>query len=58
MDSEDAARANQPSTDKKARKPYGKPELLVYGDLAKLTQTLSGQNTDDGSGHPNKHHTS
>jgi hypothetical protein len=41
-----------------ARKPYRKPELQQYGDLADLTQTIAGSKTRDGSGHPNKHFTS
>lgn len=40
------------------RKAYQKPELQVYGDLAEITKTLSGSNTNDGAGHPNKHFTS
>ncbi len=40
------------------RKPYQKPELHVYGDLAKITQAVMGSKTNDGSGHPNKHSTS
>ncbi len=41
-----------------ARKPYRKPELQQYGDLADLTRTVQGSKTRDGSGHPNKHFTS
>ncbi len=41
-----------------ARKAYEKPQLQVYGDLAEITRTLAGSNTNDGAGHPNKHFTS
>lgn len=40
------------------RKPYQKPQLQVYGDLAEITKTLAGSKTLDGSGHPNRHFTS
>jgi hypothetical protein len=41
-----------------ARKPYQKPELQVYGDLAEITRANAGSNKPDGNGHPNKHFTS
>jgi hypothetical protein len=40
------------------RKAYEKPQLQVYGDLAEITKSLTGTNTNDGAGHPNKHFTS
>ena len=40
------------------RKVYEKPELLVYGDLAEITQAAAGSMAGDGAGHPNKHFTS
>ncbi len=40
------------------RKPYHKPELHVYGDLATITQSNLGSHSPDGAGHPNKHFTS
>lgn len=40
------------------RKAYQKPQVQVYGDLAAITKTLAGANTNDGAGHPNKHFTS
>jgi hypothetical protein len=40
------------------RKPYEKPRLEVYGDLADIAQSLSSGTKSDGSGHPNKHFTS
>jgi hypothetical protein len=40
------------------RKAYQKPQLQVYGDLAEITKTIAGSNTNDGAGHPNKHFTS
>ena len=40
------------------RKVYEKPELLVYGDLAAITQNVNLNFNADGTGHPNKHFTS
>jgi hypothetical protein len=40
------------------RRPYTKPQLQVYGDLAEITRTVGGSKTLDGAGHPNKHFTS
>jgi hypothetical protein len=40
------------------RKAYQRPELQAYGDLAEITQALTGSKTPDGGGHPNKHFTS
>jgi hypothetical protein len=48
------AESSQPA----ARKPYQAPQLQVYGDLAEITQAISGSKTNDGAGHPNKHFTS
>lgn len=39
-------------------KPYQKPCLRVYGDLAAITGTLKDGTVNDGSGHPNMHFTS
>ena len=39
-------------------KAYEKPQLQVYGDLAEITKSLTGTNTNDGAAHPNKHFTS
>ena len=50
--------ADEPSRDAPARKPYTKPRLQVYGDLAHITKGITGTKTNDGSGHPNKHFTS
>ena len=50
----DTERPNQAPT----RKAYEKPQLQVYGDLAEITRTIAGSNTNDGAGHPNKHFTS
>ena len=41
-----------------ARKPYHKPELHVYGDLSKITQSVNKNNAPDGGSTPNKHATS
>ena len=40
-----------------ARKPYSKPTLQVYGDLATITKSQTAGTKNDGSGHPNKHFT-
>jgi hypothetical protein len=40
------------------RKPYEKPRIEVYGDLADIAKSKSSGSTNDGSGHPNKHFTS
>lgn len=40
------------------RKAYQKPQLQVYGDLAKITETVAGSKASDGAAHPNKHFTS
>ena len=50
--------ADEKSGSQPTRKPYEKPQLQVYGDLAEITQTIVGTKTNDGSGHPNKHFTS
>lgn len=41
-----------------SRKPYEKPELVVYGDLAAITRSRLGSHHSDGAGHPNRHFTS
>jgi hypothetical protein len=43
--------------EKPARKPYQKPELHVYGDLAEITKGVMGSSSNDGGTHPNKHFT-
>jgi hypothetical protein len=45
---------NQPAT----RKPYSKPQVQQYGDLAEITKSVGGTMTNDGSGNPNMHFTS
>jgi hypothetical protein len=32
------------------KKPYGKPELLVYGDLLQITQGVGGSGVRDSTG--------
>lgn len=39
---------------KRARKPYRKPELVKYGNLAKLTAGVGGTHMDPGHNTPNK----
>ena len=50
--------ADETPEQKPERKAYEKPQLQIYGDLAEITRTIAGSNTNDGSGHPNKHFTS
>ena len=50
--------ARDDSTNGPARKPYQKPELQVYGDLAEITRANAGANRPDGASHPNRHFTS
>jgi hypothetical protein len=40
------------------RKPYEKPQLQVYGDLAEITKSVAGSKANDGASHPNRHFTS
>lgn len=40
------------------KKPYRRPELRVYGDLAKVTRAVAGSRNLDGGGHPNRRFTS
>jgi hypothetical protein len=54
---------NTPSSDKgtsqaPARKPYQKPRLQIYGDLAEITKANFGTKANDGSGGTNMHFTS
>ena len=54
---------NTPVSDKgtsqtPARKAYQKPQLQIYGDLAKITKSLFGATANDGSGATNMHFTS
>jgi len=48
----------RPAEETRPRKVYEKPELQVYGDLAEITKSLNATNSNDASGHPNKHFTS
>ncbi len=38
----------RPTDAKIARKPYHKPELMVYGDIRELTQTVGNMGAKDG----------
>jgi hypothetical protein len=58
MKPQDAPDAEAQSNGKAPRKPYEKPRLQVYGDLAEITKGITGSKTNDGSGHPNRHFTS
>jgi hypothetical protein len=58
MKPQDTPASEERSSQPPARKPYQKPQLQVYGDLAEITQGLKGSATNDGTGHPNQHYTS
>ena len=58
MKPQDAPDADERARQAPTRKAYRKPELQVYGDLAEITWGVMGSNTNDGSSHPNQHHTS
>ena len=54
----DTPGSEEQSSQTPTRKAYQKPQLQLYGDLAEITQSVTGSKTNDGSGHPNKHFTS
>ena len=58
MKSHDTPDADGRTDHAPARKPYQKPQLQVYGDLAEITKSNKGKKTNDGGGHPNQHFTS
>ena len=58
MKPEDTPVSRDATRERPALKPYEKPQLQVYGDLADLAKAIAGSNTNDGAGHPNKHFTS
>jgi hypothetical protein len=58
MKPQDTPTSDERSSQAPARKAYEKPQLQLYGDLAEITKGIAGSKTNDGSGHPNRHHTS
>jgi hypothetical protein len=58
MKPQDTPASDKTSSPPPARKAYQKPQLQVYGDLAKITGNIAGSKASDGAGHPNKHFTS
>jgi hypothetical protein len=49
---------DQPSeTAGRLKKPYSKPKLEIYGDVAHITRTAAPGGTPDNPTHPNKMHT-
>jgi hypothetical protein len=58
MNPQDTPASEDRSSQAPTRKPYQKPQLQVYGDLAKITRALTSSGSNDGSGHPNMHFTS
>ena len=57
MKPQDVPASDDKSSQAPARKAYQKPQLQVYGDLAEITKDLTTGAKNDGSGHPNKWHT-
>ena len=57
MKPQDTPASDKTSSPPPPRKAYQKPQLQVYGDLAEITKSLTGTQTNDGAGHPNKHFT-
>jgi hypothetical protein len=57
MKPQDDAGADDRSSQAAPRKPYEKPRLEIYGDLADLSKTILGSKMADGSAHPNRHFT-
>jgi hypothetical protein len=58
MKSPDTPADDESTSQAPTRRPYTKPRLQVYGDLAEITKSLTGSKTNDGAGHPNMHFTS
>jgi hypothetical protein len=58
MNPQDTPASEDRSSKTSTRKAYQKPQLQIYGDLAKITQAVSGSKTNDGAGHANMHFTS
>ena len=58
MTGQDSPAADDRSSHAPKRKAYQKPELQVYGDLAKMTNTNFGSKSNDGGGAVNMHFTS
>ena len=58
MKPQDTPASDKTASPAPARKAYQKPQLQVYGDLARITNAVTGTNASDGQAHPNKHFTS
>ena len=48
---------SETDAERPARKPYEKPKLIVYGDVAKLTQHKSKGSVHDGGSGSHSHTT-
>ena len=48
MKPQDIPASDEQSSQAPARKPYQKPQLQIYGDLAEITKTVKSTKTDDG----------
>lgn len=57
MKPQDTLASDKTASPAPARKAYQKPQLQVYGDLARITHNVAGSNANDGQAHPNKHFT-
>jgi len=57
MKPQDTPASDKASSPTPPRKAYQKPQLQVYGDLARITNSVAGTNASDGQAHPNKHFT-
>ena len=58
MKPENSIRSSGKPASTQTKKPYRKPKLRVYGDLASIVKNVTGTKLNDGAGHPNKHFTS
>jgi hypothetical protein len=44
------ARSDEPGKQQQTKKPYRKPEVIVYGDIREITRNLGPKGADDGGG--------
>ncbi|MDO8432475.1 MAG: hypothetical protein Q7S58_08715 [Candidatus Binatus sp.] len=51
------SREKPPEPEPAGKKPYAKPKLEIYGNVAYLTQTAAPGGNPDAIPHPNKIHT-
>jgi len=58
MKAQDIRSSDERSGQALPRKPYQKPRVELYGDLAEIAKAVVGVMLPDGSAHQNKHFTS